>query len=107
MVLKDSDSPQGDIVPPTTPTKLSEILEKVSGWGYDKAMNACKQTDEEMYAEATQAILKLISEARVDELKNLPLEVHEKHAYRTNMCISIRARNARIKQLTEPEKKHG
>lgn len=52
-----------------------------------------------------QILHNLLIDARVDELKNLAVQPHTKHASHLEMCIPVRHRNSRIAVLTASKSK--
>ncbi|MBA3679085.1 hypothetical protein H0W80_02755 [Candidatus Saccharibacteria bacterium] len=90
----------------TTNKTIDEVFDKLNG----SSSHACycqRSTDggckcalkDEYLLEATKDIEALITEAKIDELKKLPLDVHATHGSHRNMCIPTQARNSRLAQL--------
>lgn len=48
-----------------------------------------------------RAIEQLLVEARIDELKKIPVDVHKVHGSHTNYCMRIGYRNGRIRILKQ------
>lgn len=57
----------------------------------------CKELFDYITADRKRVAL----EARIDELKNIPIDVHQKHASHTNFCMRIGYRNARIREIQQ------